>query len=49
MWVGQRLLPVRGPRIGLSFADTLASFAAWVPQAAARRRMPDTALRPCFS
>jgi hypothetical protein len=33
----------------MTYADALASFAEWVPDAAARRRMGDTALRLYFS
>jgi predicted TIM-barrel fold metal-dependent hydrolase len=41
--------PFVGHESSLTFADTLASFAEWVPQAAARRRMSDTALRLYFA
>src|SRR5690606_22910553 len=41
--------PFVGHESSLSYADTLASFAEWVPDAAARRRISDTALRLYFS
>jgi len=41
--------PFVGHETSLTYADALASFAAWVPDAAARRRMTDTALRLYFS
>jgi predicted TIM-barrel fold metal-dependent hydrolase len=41
--------PFVGHEGSLSYADTLASFAEWVPDATARRRMSDTALRLYFS
>lgn len=41
--------PFVGHEKSLTYADTLASFAEWVPDAAARRRMTDTALRLYFS
>jgi predicted TIM-barrel fold metal-dependent hydrolase len=41
--------PFVGHERSLTFADTLASFAQWVPSAPARRRMTDTALQLYFS
>lgn len=41
--------PFVGHETSLAYADTLRSFAEWVPSAAARRRMSDTALRLYFS
>jgi len=41
--------PFVGHETCLAYADTLASFAEWVPDACARRRMSDTALRLYFS
>jgi predicted TIM-barrel fold metal-dependent hydrolase len=41
--------PFVGHEKSVTFADTLASFAEWVPDPAARRRMTDTALRLYFS
>ncbi len=41
--------PFVGHENSLTYADTLASFAEWVPDAAARRRMTDTALQLYFS
>jgi predicted TIM-barrel fold metal-dependent hydrolase len=41
--------PFVGHETSLTFADTLRSFAEWVPQAAARRRMCDTALQLYFA
>jgi predicted TIM-barrel fold metal-dependent hydrolase len=41
--------PFVGHEKSLTYADTLASFAEWVPDATARRRMSDTALRLYFS
>ena len=41
--------PFVGHEGSLSYADTIASFAEWVPSARARRRMTDTALQLYFS
>lgn len=41
--------PFVGHESSLTYADALRSFAEWVPSAAARRRMSDTALRLYFS
>lgn len=41
--------PFVGHESSLSYADTIASFAEWVPSARARRRMTDTALQLYFS
>ncbi len=41
--------PFVGHEKSLTYADTLASFAEWVPDAKARRRMTDTALQLYFS
>jgi predicted TIM-barrel fold metal-dependent hydrolase len=41
--------PFVGHESSLTYADALANFAEWVPDAAARRRMSDTALRLYFS
>jgi predicted TIM-barrel fold metal-dependent hydrolase len=41
--------PFVGHEQSLTYADTLAHFAEWVPDAGARRRMMDTALRLYFS
>jgi predicted TIM-barrel fold metal-dependent hydrolase len=41
--------PFVGHETSLTYADALASFAEWVPDATARRRMSDTALRLYFS
>ncbi len=41
--------PFVGHEKSFTYADSLASFAEWVPDATARRRMTDTALRLYFS
>lgn len=41
--------PFVGHEQSLTYADTIASFAEWVPSARARRRMTDTALQLYFS
>jgi predicted TIM-barrel fold metal-dependent hydrolase len=41
--------PFVGHEESLTYADTIASFAEWVPSARARRRMTDTALQLYFS
>jgi predicted TIM-barrel fold metal-dependent hydrolase len=41
--------PFVGHESSLTFADALASFEEWVPDAAARRRISDTALKLYFS
>ena len=41
--------PFVGHETSLTYADTLASFAEWVPDAAARRKISNTALRLYFS
>jgi len=41
--------PFVGHERSLTYADTLANFTEWVPDASARRRMTDTALRLYFS
>lgn len=41
--------PFVGHEQSLTYADTLASFVEWVPDAGARRRMSDTALKLYFS
>ncbi len=41
--------PFVGHESSLTFADTLRSFQEWVPSAAARRKISDTALKLYFS